>query len=832
MLLRGAGAVNVAANIAAASTTTETACAHCGLPVPPAFVEGPEPWFCCQGCRAVYRAIHECGLSRYYEIAQAEGPAEPAQPSAAGYDAWDDPAFQTSCVTDLPDGRRAIELYLQGVHCTACVWLVERLPRVVPGVIEARLDFRRQVARVTWDPQRANLSRIAGRLDSLGYPPHPDRGAARQEMRRRENRRHLVRIGVAGACAGNVMLIAFALYGGMMSGMDPKLHALFRGASLLLTLIALAWPGRTFFVGAISSIRTRVLHMDVPVAIALAAGCAWGAVNTFRGTGEVYFESLTAVVFLLLVGRWLQDRHRRSALDAVELLFSLTPAIARRLDDDGTPEDVPVERLEIGDRVEVRAGDTTPVDGVVLEGRSVFDRSVLTGESLPVVLAPGDGVHAGVTNMGSAVVVEVRATGAETRVGRLMAMVERFARDRPPIIRLADRVAHWFVGIVLALAAFTAVLWWRLDPELAVEHAIALLIVTCPCALGMATPLAVVAGIGRAAQAGMLIKGGETIERLATPGLVLLDKTGTITRGRVRVVTWEGDDDVRPLVAAIEVGVAHPVAAALVEAAEGRAIPEATDAKHLGDGARGLVEGRAVAVGSTRFVERHGIETPPWARDAIRACLDEGHSPVLASVDGRVRVVAGLGDPVHPDAREAIERLRRLGCSVGVVSGDHPEIVDAVARRVGIDDGACEGGASPERKAEIVRANQRRGERVIMVGDGVNDAAALSIANVGIAVHGGAEVALASSDAFVRHPGLGPVVDLLHGSRLVARVIRRNLAVSLGYNVVTASLAMAGLINPLVAAVLMPISSLTVVVLSYRSRTFDRRGTKEESSCR
>jgi len=830
--------MTVAAGIPAI-TTTRTACAHCGLAVPAALIDDADSQFCCQGCRAVYHAIHECGLGRYYELAREEGPVDPARvnparlnparPTAGGYEAWDDPAFQASCVTEVPGGRRAIDLYLQGMHCAACIWLVERLPRVVPGVIEARVDFRRQVGRVVWDPQRADLSLIARRLDALGYPPHPDRGTVRHDVQRREDRRSLVRIGVAGAIAGNVMLIAFALYGGMLSGMDPALRGLFRGASLLLTLIALAWPGRTFFVGAISSIRTRVLHMDVPVAIALAAGCAWGAANTLRGTGEVYFESLTAVVFLLLVGRWLQDRHRRSAFDAVELLFSLTPAVARQVGAGGETHDVPVERLQTGDRVEVRAGDTIPVDGIVAVGTSVFDRSVLTGESCPITLAPGEPVHAGVTNIGSRVVVEVRATGAETRVGRLMALVERFAQDRPPITRLADRIAHWFVGAVLAGAAITLALWWHVDPSRAVEHAIALLIVTCPCALGMATPLAVVAGIGRAAQSGLFIKGGETIERLALPARVLIDKTGTITQGRMRVVTWDGDDNARAAVAAVEAGVAHPVACAMIEAAGDRVLPTATDTEHLGDGVRGVVDGRVVAAGSTRFAERMGFDVPAWARAAIDARLAEDVSPVLVATDGKVCAVAGLGDPIHPDARHAIEQLERLGATVAIVSGDHPAIVESVARRVGLDPADCEGAASPERKAEIVRAAQDRGEAVFMVGDGVNDAAALSAATVGIAVHGGAEVALAAADAYARHPGLEPVVELLQGARLVTRVIRRNLAVSLGYNVIAASLAIAGVINPLVAAVLMPISSLTVVVLSYRSRTFTR---KEDKPCR
>jgi len=799
-------------------------CHHCALPVPPALVEpGAERQFCCQGCRAVYTAIHECGLERYYALRDAADAQHPGRVTAGRYASFDDPVFRERYVSTVEGRPATTVLYLEEMHCAACIWLLERLPQVIPGVIEVRVDFGRRLARVSWDERRVKLSEIARRLDSLGYPAHPYRPDQARELHRREERRHLIRIGIAGACAGNVMLIAFALWGGMFSGMDPAFRALFRWSSLALTLIALLGPGRVFFVGALSSLRTRMMHMDVPVAIALTAGTVWGAVNTFSGAGEVYFESLTAVIFLLLVGRWIQFRHQRAAQDAVEQLYRLTPQTARRIEPEGVRE-VPVEALEPGDRVELRAGESVPADGVLAEGRSEFDLSLLTGESRPVGLGVGEPLHAGTVNLSSRVVLEVRSTGAQTRVGRLMAMVERFAADRPPIVRLADRAAHWFVIAALALAALTVLLWWRTDPRLAVEHAIALLIVTCPCALGLATPLALTAAIGRAAGEGILIKGGEVIERLARPGRMLLDKTGTLTEGRIALVHWEAAEEVRPLVHAVESQVAHPVAAALVEAFESEKDPRlVAEAEQIhGGGAVGRVAGQELLIGTPRFVGSRSSEVPDWAERAGERCAARALTPVFVALDGRVVGVAGLGDRVLDDAVASVAALRRAGWRVGLISGDHPAVAGAVAREIGIDAADVEGGASPERKVEAVQQAWDGATTVVMVGDGVNDATALSAAAVGIAVHGGAEASLAAADVFLRRPGVAPVVELIQGAPRAVGVIRRNLGVSLLYNGIAAGFAMAGLINPLIAAVLMPLSSLSVLTLSWRSRTFGR----------
>ena len=814
------------------AAAADAACAHCGSPVPAGLIDAAsDEQFCCAGCRAVARSIRGLGLGQYYAMRRAAGAAgKSARRPGRRYDALDDPAFRARHVRATRGGASVVELRLDGVHCAACLWLVERLPQVLPGVREARLDFRRQIVRVLWDDSSVPLSRVAAQLAALGYPPHPATGASEQQLRRAGDRAFLIRVAVAGALAGNVMLISFALYGGIFNGLEAPLYGFFRWTGLALTVVAVAWPGSVFFRRALGAIRARTVHMDVPVSLGLAAGVAWSAASTIRGTGHVYFDSVTVLVFLLLAGRWIQLRQQQRSRDAVELLFTMMPGRARLLED-GRAREVPIGSILAGQVVEVRAGEAIPVDGVVLEGRSRLDTSTLTGEVKPLAVGPGEPVHAGTTNLSARLRVRVRATGESTRVGRLMRLVEEGARRRAPVVQLADRVAKVFVIAVVLLAAATALLWWRIDPARAVPSAMALLIVTCPCALALATPLAIMSGLGRAARRGILIKGGDVVEALARPHRVLLDKTGTITEGRMRLIEWHGPDDLRPAVAAIERHSSHPVARALACAA-GRppeALPSAIDVEVARDGARGTVDGREIVIGATSFVERCGAVRAAWAESIAREMTSRAVSPVYVAVDGAVRAVGGVGDPVRPGAARTVRALERAGWRVEIASGDHPDVVRSVAVRIGLDPRDAHGGLSPEEKLALVEQARAFGT-VVMVGDGVNDAAALSAATVGVAVRGGAEASLAAADVFLGEEGLALLPALLAGAGRTLGVIERNLAFSLLYNVLGAALAIAGVIGPLVAAVLMPLSSLSVIALSFRSRTFE--APREEPPCR
>jgi Cu2+-exporting ATPase len=798
-----------------------TDCSHCGLPVPAGLVEdGAELQFCCSGCRVAFQAIHGAGLEAYYDLKRRlDAPEQAARGRGGSHEHFDDPSFAELYCTTRADGLCTVELYLEGVHCAACVWLVEKTPLVISGVAEARLDVGRSLATVVWDPEATRLGAIARFLDSIGYPPHPFHGVAARDIERREDRALLIRIAVAGAIAGNVMLLAFALYGGHFHGIAETHRALFRWASLALTLPSVLWCAQLFYRGAWGALRTRTLHMDVPISIGVLAAFAWGLANTIRDIGEIYFDSVTVLVFFLLIGRWLQRRQQRRAARATELLFALAPTTARVLED-GAVRELPAAALQPGMVVELRAGETAPADGVVVAGSSSLDLSLLTGESRPVRVAAGDPVHAGTTSLTGRLEIEVRTAGADTRLGRLLRLVEEGARRRAPVVLLADRISGWFVLVVLTLALVTLALWLRTDPSRAVENAVALLIVSCPCALGLATPLAVSAAVGNAARAGILVKGGDALEVLARPGRMILDKTGTVTEGRLAVVRWAGDPGVRRTLAAVEAHSTHPVAAALAAGVdiEGVGDPEGV-VQHPGKGISAVVAGRELVAGAPVFVAARLGALPTPLAAAVDEAVGDGLTPVAVGLGGRVVAVAALGDPVRADAAASIRAIEARGWRVEILSGDHPGTVRALAPQLGLEAADSRGGASPEDKLARVREAAEAGP-VAMVGDGVNDAAALAAATVGIGVHGGAEAALAAADVYLGTPGLEPLVRLLDGSRRTLTVIRRNLVFSLAYNAVAVTLAMLGHMHPLLAAVLMPASSMTVVVSSYRARTF------------
>ncbi|HTQ04714.1 MAG TPA: cation-translocating P-type ATPase [Polyangiaceae bacterium] len=793
------------------------ACAHCGLPVAPTEPRASGPRFCCSACGVAYSIIHEAGLGAYYlhrDAGQADGAAK-TRATGRSYAEYDDPVFEASHVETTPDCAR-IELFLEGLHCTACVWLVERLDRVVPGVASARLDLGRAALDVRFDPGRVTPSAIARGLDGLGYPPHPS-GSARRAGEAQGERKLWVRLGVAGALAGNVMLMALALYSGAAS--DPTYAALFRWGSFLLSSVSVFYCGSVFLRGAAAAVRTRTPHMDLPVSIGILTGFARSAWNTLSSRGEIYFDSISVLIFLLLVGRWLQLRHQRGAARALELIAALAPRAARRVEGDRLVE-VPAESLATGDIVEVAADERIPVDGVIVAGRTSVDSSWLTGESMPEERAPGDRVYAGTHNTSHTIRLRVEVAGAETRLGRLMQSVEAAQSRRAPIVRLADRVAGRFVVAVLAASALTFAAWCFVDPSRALDNAVALLVVTCPCALGMATPLAVSAALRRAARAGVFFKGGEFLEALAHPGTIAFDKTGTLTEGRLALASFMGENSVVPLLRAAERRSPHPIGRALYAGLAAASELEADEVTELpGAGVVARVAGHEVRVGSAAHVLGGRKSALGFWQAELTRQVSLGRPAVACSVDGAVRAVASFDDPLRADAVGSLATLRSLGYRIALLSGDHELVVRSLEPELG-ELVTARGGMSPEDKLAWVEAARREGP-VVMVGDGVNDAAAMSAADVAIAVHGGAEASLVAADAFTTEPGVSKVLEAVVGARRTLGVIRRGIGFSLAYNVVGVVLCMGGWISPLLAAVLMPLSSLTVVTQALRARTFD-----------
>jgi Cu2+-exporting ATPase len=814
-----------------ASAPAETAviCTHCGLPVPSRLVRPErEEQFCCNGCEQVYGILHDWGFAGYYRLLdRTGGRGVPARVSGRQFQDFDDPAFLAEHSRAASNGRRSIRLYLEGVHCAACVWLVEGLPRAVDGLLRVELNLATGVAEVEWDGVAVPLSRVAQALDAIGYTPHVARRDELVALRRREDRALLLKLGVAGACAMNIMFIHLALYAGEASDIEPRFEQFFRWMSFALSLPVLLYSALPFFRGAWAGLSRHVPHIDLPIAIALVVTFAASAVATVAGHGPVYFDSLAGLVALLLGGRWVQQRAQRIALERTHALRSSAFAeYARRLDESGVALEVPAQSLARGDRVEVRPGDLVPVDGLVIAGESSLDQAMLTGESTPVPVGPGDAVFAGATNLSGRLVLDVRAAGSGTRVGGLLALVDEAMSRRTPLVQWADRLSRVFVAsvlggaVLLALAVFLAS---DGDAALALTRAVALLVVTCPCGLGLAMPVALAVALSRAARTGIFVKNPTVIELCGDVGTVILDKTGTLTQGTARVIERHGAEAAIELALALESESTHLVAQALRRSFH-RPLRQTHRVEAVretpGRGADGRVDGRAVVVGNAAQLAQQGVGLDARDQATAAALAERGQSPVFVAVDGRVEAILGLGDPIRPDARAALAILQRRGLELVVLSGDHPEVVRRVASSLGIQD--ARGGLTPEEKRDAVAAlvAERKGARVMMVGDGVNDAAALALADVGVVVHGGAGAAVFAADVVLTRDGLSPVVDLFDGSARVRGVMQRNLLFSLAYNLAGAALAVAGLVGPLLAAVLMPASSFTVILSSAFGRTF------------
>lgn len=837
-------------------TGAKTTCTHCGLPVPAGLiVPQREPQFCCGGCEGAYDLIHGSGLESFYRMADAD-PANRASvlnsefgklASTSRFGEFDEAIFQEKYCKQVGPEEAEIDLAVEGIHCGACVWLLEKLPMVLPGVVLANVNWAKRTIRIRWRNDDVTLSRIATTLQRLGYRPSPIQENQHRDRWNLENRKHLTQIGIAAACAGNNMIISLALYLGMFSHMDSGMTQLLRVASCVVGMVALLWPGRTFLKSAWGSLRTMTPHMDLPIALGLSVGTLAGLANVIRGIGEIYFDSLAVLIFLLLIGRWIQFRQQSVAANSVEMLYRLTPQVTRKIVAGEVVETL-VDLVQIGDTLQIRGGDLFPVDGEIAGGDTRVDESILTGESNAVLRAVGDPVAAGTLNVGSVVTMRTTAIGRQTRLSQIVELVEQASLDKPQMVLWANRIGGWFVATVILLATLTFFWWIAIDVNVAIDRAIALLIVACPCALALATPLTLAVAIGRAARQKTMIKGGDVLQSLQQPGMMWLDKTGTLTDGDLKVVQWFGDTSWLKLIAALEEGFSHPVAKAIVQfqqtswdkrddvskAADrhgGRSLADVrttvlNSEDHAGLGVSGKSILHDVAVGSARLMSKLGIVPCRCHLRIAQKIIDQGCSPCWIAVAGRVVGLASIGDSIRPEAASAIDALRHRGWQVGIFSGDHQQVVDRVAKRLGIAPEFAIGETAPEAKLKTIQTSATQGN-VVMVGDGVNDSAALAAASVGIAVKNGAEASLAAAPVYLGEPGLNPILNLLAVSDSTGRTMRRNLGVSLAYNLTFAGLAFAGYINPLVAAILMPISSITVVALSLGSGRVPDVGTMD-----
>ncbi|MCB1746739.1 MAG: heavy metal translocating P-type ATPase [Gammaproteobacteria bacterium] len=814
-------------NSNSATDETPPGCYHCGEPVAAGapwalVVDGERRALCCAGCEGAARAILDFGLGDYYRF--RERPAQrPAEAVAGGTpeDVYDDPALSARYVTREGDEARAA-LVVGGMTCSACAWLLERRLAAEPGVRGFEINYATRRAEARWDATRLGLGALCRAAGDLGLELRPFTADARRALDAAEARGLLARLGTAGVFGMQVMMIALALYFGAGEAGDGALGGFLRWASLLLTLPVVSYSAAPFFRAAWRGLRTRAPGMDLPVSLAIGAAFAGSAWHTVVGVGEVYFDSVVMFTGFLLLSRWLELRARVAAATRLESLAAVVPDAATRIvgrGDGERLETVAAVRLAVGDRVLVRGGETVPADGVIEDGDGSLDESILTGEAEPQARGPGARVLAGSVNLASPLRVQVSGVGAQSFAGHLAALVHHAADARPAHDDLAARVARGFVVAVLATAALTALLWAWLDPARAFAATLAVLVVSCPCALAIARPAALAAAHAALLGAGVAVIGAGALERLAGVVRVVFDKTGTLTAGRLGLVRTEAfgaasAGEVEALAAALAEGSTHPLARALRVHQGRRPLRRVEGLEAVaGSGALGRIDDVAVVFGSRRFVaERCGAAV--FA--GVGAGLDGGGKEAWLARDGEVIGRLEFADDLRPEAPRVVADLHAAGLACEVLSGDREVVVAAVANACGIAQ--WQAGQRPADKLAAVARHQAAGEVVAMVGDGVNDSAVMARADVSIAVADASAPARQQADILLLRPDLGGVVAAVRVARRMARVVRQNLAWALAYNALAVPLAIAAWLPPWAAALGMSSSSLLVVLNALRIR--------------
>ena len=737
------------------------------------------------------------------------------------------------------------DIPVSGMTCAACSARVQRALEKAPGVKSANVNLMTGTATGTYDAAETTPDRLVSTIRDTGYGAEPpradaaaeeriaDRDAARDAEVRELRSKFIVSAAVA------VISMAIGLLPGGMAAMGSGRRYLL----LALTLPVVGWAGRHFYTRAWAAFRHHSADMNTLIAVGTGAAFIFSLVATLASdwltaqgiAPEVYYEAVAWIIALILLGNLLEARAKGRTSDAIRRLAGLRPPTARVLRD-GVESDVPLADLRLGDEVVVRPGEKVPADGTIVDGASSVDESMLTGEPLPVAKKAGDGVVGATLNRNGAFRFRVERLGEDTVLSRIIRLVEQAQGSKAPIQRLADRVSAVFVPVVISIAIATFVIWFDFGPQPAYLHAmvaaVTVLIIACPCAMGLAVPTAVMVATGRGAELGILVKGGEALERAGDLEVVVLDKTGTITEGRPTVTETLGaqPDEALRLAAAVERSSEHPLGDAIVEAAAARGVslPPATRFESItGFGVAAQVEGRRVAVGAARLMEREGVAVGTLEADAARLAA-EARTTVYVAADGELLGVLGISDPVRPTSRSAVERLRAMGLDVVMLTGDARATAESVARAVGIEHVVAE--VLPDHKLDEVRRLQAGGKVVAMVGDGLNDAPALAAADVGIAIGTGTDVAMESGSITLMRGDLAGVPQAIALTRRTMRVIRQNLFWAFIYNVIGIPVAAGVLypflgvrLTPAMAAAAMAVSSVSVVTNSLRLRRFDPR---------
>ncbi len=793
-------------------TETSRLCFHCGETVPSTCnlvveVEGQQQPVCCSGCEAVANLILQSGQSRYYQF-RTETAIKPVEEDAGIEESWKRYDERDSLWgSRLKDGRYELLLQVEGIRCAACAWLIRSQLEARTGIEQVQVDVATGFIRVNWQPDKLRLSRIAAILSGVGYRPHLPLAGAEATGRQQERRSALKRLGVAGLGMMQVMMYAAALYAGDAMGISEGPERFLQWISLIVTTPVLLYSGRVFYTSAWRSLSNRRVGMDVPVALAISIAFIMSCYNFLTGDGHVYFDSVVMFIFFLSLGRYAELVIRHRNLQTGLALARLLPEWAELIRG-GESEQVPATDLRTSDHVRVRAGLTFPADGVVLSGSTEVNEALLTGESRPVIKNMGDNVIAGSINQTQTVEVEVSRDPDESAVSVMGRMLLKSQTHRSRYARLSERYAGWFVAVVLTVAGLTALFWLQRDITMLFPATLAVLVISCPCALSLATPAAIASSSRALLEQGVLLTRGAALEVLKGVDTIVFDKTGTLTSGTPTVVNTVinpgreeyNEEEVLGLATLLEVDSSHPIANAFsgTEVDRGQ-IQNVTNHEN---GVRGRVGNTLFRLGNAAFTGVNVID------------INSGYGRVWLTDEKGWIARFDLDDGLRTSAVETMAALKARGLELIILSGDQEQAVASVASRTGIKRWYAE--QSPKMKMDFLQSLQADGKNILMVGDGINDAPVLSAANVSMTVSGASELANSTADFIITGKSLIYIVNIFITGEKTHAVIRQNLFWALAYNLLAVPFAAAGMIVPWMAALGMSLSSLLVVLNSGR----------------
>ena len=825
------------------SAAANQSCYHCGLEVPQQgdfslVIQGIRRAMCCPGCAAVAATIFENGLQSFYKFRSAPsaqvGGNSYSEAQENPYADWDLEEIQSDYVSHTDQGLLSIRLYIGNITCAACTWLIEQHLGKLPGIDRIAINGTTRRGEIIWTPETISLSQILRAIKQIGYDASPINQDSTQSPATNESRKLLLRLGVAGLAMMQTGMVAIALYAGSFQGMQAEWQNLLRLISVLFVTPVVFYSAQPFFSSAWRSLKMRHLVMDVPVALAIALAYSASLWATLRGGGEVYFDSITMFSFFLLLGRFAEQRIRDKNLLLLNRGTLLPPVATQVFHHDELSESkaetqVPIKTLSAGDFIRVNAGQIIPCDGVIEEGASQVSEALLTGESKPLSKQAGQPVYGGTVNGANPLLIKVSATGEATCLSSIVKLAERAALDKPQWAMLADRLAGYFIAALLIIAAAVATYWWLHEPERALWITLSVLVVTCPCALSLATPTALTVTSNILRARGFLINRMHVLETLAAIDQVVFDKTGTLTEGNLKLVSVDASDTSAEIseeqiiawAASLERGSQHPIAIALRNNShlENGIAATVTEQYFItGSGVSGKIGAETFYLGSPAWVrEMAGLEelTASQSENSRNQCIQ-----VALARSGEWLGTLSFSDQLRPTAVDAVNQLRERGLKVSLLSGDPSPGAGQIIKPLGLKD--CQLSLQPQQKLAAVRDLQQRGKRVLMVGDGINDVPVLQAADVSVALGQASDLSQIHADVTLLSGDLRALPEAIATATQTRRIIKQNILWAIGYNLVALPLAAAGYVPPWAAAIGMSGSSLLVML----NALWLARGTK------